>query len=378
MDVWTFLLAFNTLQGFLFSALIAKKKGAIKDANIYLSLLLFAISVYVSRYVLVAFTTNEFSISIFLATQAVIFSFGPLLYLYTRSITGKAPDKKTALKHLSIFFIALLAFLPFLFQDIIQSLEELGSTNRTLLQTVYFSVFGAQILHMLVYNIWAVRILNAYNKGLVHTRSFINKKETSYWLKQLIIAYSLILGYGVFYYSILVSGAIYAFNLNVDFFIAFSVSLSIHLIAIKTFLSPETTIAYQTHNANANQDTRKYQSSSLKEADLAYYERELIRIMETDKPYLNNQLRLTELAEFIQLSTHQLSQVINQQLSKSFFDFVNEYRVMEAKRLLREKNREQDKLLSIAYDAGFNSKAAFNRAFKKHAQISPSKFRMSG
>jgi AraC-like DNA-binding protein len=88
-------------------------------------------------------------------------------------------------------------------------------------------------------------------------------------------------------------------------------------------------------------------------------------------------LRLTDLAALVGLHAHELSQVINQSFAQSYNDFVNRYRVEEAKRLLSDPAREADSLLTLAFEAGFNNKTSFNEAFKKHAGMTPSRFRAS-
>jgi AraC-like DNA-binding protein len=67
--------------------------------------------------------------------------------------------------------------------------------------------------------------------------------------------------------------------------------------------------------------------------------------------------------------------VINEHLKVNFYDFVNGYRVEEAKRLLEDGSHGKKNFLEILYEAGFNTKSAFNRAFKKHAGMTPSQYK---
>jgi AraC-like DNA-binding protein len=103
--------------------------------------------------------------------------------------------------------------------------------------------------------------------------------------------------------------------------------------------------------------------------------RRLLRLMEAEKLYLEPELTLPELAAKLSVSPHHLSQVINRETNKSFFDFVNEYRVQEAKRLLGSPKHSHLSILGIALDAGFNSKSAFYTAFGKHIGMTPSEFK---
>ena len=96
--------------------------------------------------------------------------------------------------------------------------------------------------------------------------------------------------------------------------------------------------------------------------------------MDSNKPYLKNDLKISELADALAVPAYHLSQVINDEFLVNFYDFINKYRVEEAKKLLIEDNRNY-KILAIAYEVGFNSKATFNRVFKKFTDLTPSEFK---
>jgi AraC-like DNA-binding protein len=103
----------------------------------------------------------------------------------------------------------------------------------------------------------------------------------------------------------------------------------------------------------------------------------LTQLMTAEKVYLNNELSLPELAKEIAISTHDLSYLLNECFGASFFQFVNTYRVEEAKQLMLSEKYKHLNILGIAYNAGFNSKTTFNTAFKKHTGLSPSQFMQS-
>ena len=101
----------------------------------------------------------------------------------------------------------------------------------------------------------------------------------------------------------------------------------------------------------------------------------LIAAMETDRLYLNPDLRLSDLVATIGATRNQVSYVINTYLGKNFYDFVNEYRVREVLRLVNEGTYRDKKITAIAFDSGFNSKPAFNAVFKKQTGLTPSEYR---
>jgi len=101
----------------------------------------------------------------------------------------------------------------------------------------------------------------------------------------------------------------------------------------------------------------------------------LLQFMETEKPYLDDKLTLQKLAEQFNLPEKQLSLLINQQTGKHFFDFINEFRINDAKILLKEKS--QLTVLEVLYEVGFNSKSSFYTAFKKETNLTPTDYRKS-
>jgi AraC-like DNA-binding protein len=119
----------------------------------------------------------------------------------------------------------------------------------------------------------------------------------------------------------------------------------------------------------------KYKKSALTDEQADIILAKLTRSMEKEKPYLEMGLTLPMLAKMLDVSQHHLSQVINEKLGKSFFDFINEYRVQETKKALFSSKSERFSILGIAMDAGFNSKSAFYTAFKKHTGMTPTQFK---
>ncbi|NJO02018.1 MAG: helix-turn-helix transcriptional regulator [Bacteroidia bacterium] len=97
--------------------------------------------------------------------------------------------------------------------------------------------------------------------------------------------------------------------------------------------------------------------------------------MQHEKPHLNPDLTLGELADRVGLSTHHLSQLLNGEIGKNFFDFVNEYRINEMKEKLTDSACAHLKIEELAFSSGFNSKSVYSTAFKKMTGTTPSQFR---
>jgi len=120
-------------------------------------------------------------------------------------------------------------------------------------------------------------------------------------------------------------------------------------------------------------DTSKYKTSTLSTEQKEIILSKLKQLMENEKPFLNPSFSLPDLADKLRISIHQLSQAINEGLSKTFFELVAEYRVGEAKHLLIDQ--PNIKIEEIAEQVGYNSKSSFNTVFKKITGKTPSEFR---
>jgi ligand-binding sensor domain-containing protein/AraC-like DNA-binding protein len=101
----------------------------------------------------------------------------------------------------------------------------------------------------------------------------------------------------------------------------------------------------------------------------------LRHLMEEEKAYLDAEISLQSLAEKLSITSRVLSQILNEKMDRNFSDFINCYRVEEAKRILQNPGSAQKKIIALAFDVGFNTKVAFYNAFKKFTDMTPAQYR---
>jgi ligand-binding sensor domain-containing protein/AraC-like DNA-binding protein len=118
----------------------------------------------------------------------------------------------------------------------------------------------------------------------------------------------------------------------------------------------------------------RYKTSALDNKRLKDLMNQLLDIMEQDKPYLDPDMSVAKLAKTLGTPKEHISQIINQRFYMNFNQFLNKYRVEEAKKRLLDPKESQFVVLKIAHDVGFNSKSTFNSAFKRFTGISPSEY----
>ncbi len=119
----------------------------------------------------------------------------------------------------------------------------------------------------------------------------------------------------------------------------------------------------------------KYAKSGLTDEQMLEYKHRLEKIMQSQQAYLRPDLTLPKLAETVHCSVNHLSQVINSGFGMSFFDYLNQYRIGHARRLLARIDGQSSAILNIAFTVGFNSNSAFYAAFKKCVGQTPAQYR---
>jgi AraC-like DNA-binding protein len=145
----------------------------------------------------------------------------------------------------------------------------------------------------------------------------------------------------------------------------------------KTKISTPSVIAESTNHTDVDAtegSNAKPKLKRLSAGQVADLSARLFSLMEHDKLFLNNELNLPTVAEKLGISIHEASFLINEAAQDNFYNFINKYRVEEAKKLLTSAKMEELNIVGIAFASGFNSKTTFNTTFKKVVGISPSQY----
>lgn len=302
----------------------------------------------------------------------------PLLFLYILALTGRSVAWKTVLAHLCVYPIYVL--LLFLLQEhdgtiLIASdgLFQLQENPPIWMQ--YYAVPLA--LSGLFYCIWDLALLRKHQMNIAEFFSFHEKVNLN-WVNYIVYSYFLLFLLA----SFLIFGAIHFQLLPIEnAFALVGIVLCLMLIAFG-FYGFRQTAVFSNWDVEGIMDTRitasekaSYSKSGLTSEKIEILANQLCIFMEQEKPFLNEDLNLTLLAQQSQISPPHLSQVINQYFQKNFYDFINQYRVEEAKNRLVSADYRHLSILGIAFDCGFKSKSSFNRYFKKYTRKAPSQFK---
>lgn len=159
-----------------------------------------------------------------------------------------------------------------------------------------------------------------------------------------------------------------------DHFIYLYLSFMIFMTAVKIM---NKSTYYEEVSTFLEAPTLKYKKSSLDDAEKNIILEKITSQMENDKYFLKSTASLSGLSKTINESSHHVSQVINEKLNQSFFEMLATYRVEEAKTILKTELGKKLTIEEVAERVGYNSKSAFNNAFKKITSQTPSTFRDS-
>ncbi|GMQ31516.1 AraC family transcriptional regulator [Algoriphagus confluentis] len=366
----------GVIISFFLSVLAFTKKNS-KQSDLILGFWLTIIALHLAIYSLIL-NQLYYSYSFLLGFNVFLpFFHGPLLYLYVRSFSGINIFRISILfRHFLLPVVAILAFHDFWIMDIedkIRVFESEGGEFKPRLATSYLILELSGIFYLIL----TIQKLRIHKKRLKDTYSFTTKMELN-WLKFIFWGMSIIWICIIF--------------LGNDQLIFFTVSLFAILIGFfgirqSGVFSDLGTLAFsesqtgfthfepsQIQAPDQAPEKEKYHKSSLREDSAKEIHQLLLAVMENQKPHLNPELNLGELAELVNTPTNHLSQVINEIEQVNFYDFINRWRVEEFKTLSQNPEYYKLTLTAIAYECGFNSKATFNRAFKKITGESPTLF----
>jgi len=168
-----------------------------------------------------------------------------------------------------------------------------------------------------------------------------------------------------------------------DDHISLAIAVVIYGIGYRGLRQPEI-FSYDTIESPAAPDIRpqlegpperRQERPALSPREAERLERDLLGLMESERPWKEPDLTLADLAVRLESTPHKVSELLNARLGQTFYDFVNGYRVQEVQRRIASGENRTRTMLTIALDAGFASKSTFNQAFKSRTGQTPSDYR---
>ena len=298
---------------------------------------------------------------------------GPALYFYAHAAMSpdKTIDKRLYATALSGPVLVLLVMLPFIFA--MTPAEKLALANPAtrdpaLWKIAVFTCLTATLVfisYTVLFLIMALKLHNSHRQQLMERFSEIEQSSLAWFRRVLVIWGAVWLMFAV------------EFSLNALgwFWMGSGVVLPVlEVIALAIFIQKALSQKALENSEKGVPRASQARAAILNTEKMQLIASKLERAMHEDKLFLQDNLSLNKLSESIAETENHISETLSQFLHTNFFQFVNGFRIEEAKKALLDR----DKLITnIAFDVGFNSKSTFNTAFKKIVGSSPSAYRKS-
>jgi AraC-like DNA-binding protein len=378
MDKPTFLNNISTITIFIM-LLLAFFLLTVKTKN-KLSNRLFASFLLLTAFDLSSFITEKYfetNLNFELFRMTISLLIMPIFYLYVKAVCHS--DFRLKPKHLALlipFVIANLVFIPrFYLATSIESIY-IYEHFKQMLEIRFFYILGE--LQYAFYIVLVFIILKKYKE--IYLENYTNTNNSSYkWLFQMtmffLIAHCIVLFKSAIRYTD------YNVFLNSSNVIIGTIALLISCwFVLKALNNPDLFKGVDSNMLLVNEvviSTEKELLETPKSAEIASQIELVKKYVLENEPFLEPSLTIQELAKQVNITVRDLSVLINHHMNQHFFDFINEYRIQKAMRILKDPSKNKLTILEILYEVGFNSKSSFNTAFKKHTNQTPTEFRNS-
>ena len=369
LDLFAIITILGVAQGVLLAlALLGLKKGNPTSTRLLVAFFLTS-AVNVSGSLL---NGTKYVLAYPHLTQAAApfhFLFGPITYLYVRSLTSSEwRFRLKALWHFAPFVLCAAYYAPLYARggeykinytlEAFQNYPPVEWRVRSWILLAQFLPYLALTLKLLAEQTRAHKSRPSSETGF-----------KLFWLRTFIGLIVVTLSVGLF-------RLLFGFTAGTILLIPLCFTVMVYVAGYMALKHPDAlTGAAAGPPPDERPPAKKYEKSALTPERADAYLKQLIDFMENEKPYRDGELTIQKLAEMLSIQVNHLSQIINEKLGQNFFDFVNGYRVKEVQKLLVDPSKEHYTIVAIAEEVGFRSKSAFNAVFKKHTNMTPTEFR---
>ncbi|MEM8889341.1 MAG: helix-turn-helix domain-containing protein [Bacteroidota bacterium] len=301
-----------------------------------------------------------------------VLAIGPLIWFYCRSLLGYPIERK----RLWYFLPFVMDLLYHLSKSLYVYLYDLPNKGLYFSPTLSTPVQVEFLIHdgfAIIFNAYFLLKSWRFVQGKMQTLKEDNSSGKLWfslrWLNLLLILFNVTMAIWIAYHLV----EIFIFPRNI--YIAYYLPLHILLAFVTLFMGYRALM--QPEITEVVKSVIKYQSSQIDPQELEEMKEKLIASIEGEKLYMQPELNMQSLSSITAIPPHKISQILSKGLRSNFYELINSYRIEEVKRYLKDSKLDNRTILSLAYDAGFNSKNAFYKAFKEATGMSPSEFRKS-
>ncbi|WP_299120903.1 helix-turn-helix domain-containing protein [uncultured Winogradskyella sp.] len=361
-------------HGIVFSFLLLRN-GIINQnkSSKWLSLLLFLYAMYITPYMLGYANWYSEKLTreiLFFVPFMQVLLIGPIVYFYTQSLLNKSfrLSKRDWQHFIPAFLYMIYSLIIFVTDKLVLDDYYFYADGRDKDLANWYQVTG--LISMTFYLILSLRYYNSY-KTLIFQKVSYADSILFQWIRNFMIAFLAILILRVVFF--ITNPDWGEFGSQFWHYIAFSfvfyyISLNGYSNAVKASVFNDINSKDATIFEEKEEEIIQEISE---ENDIEQWKQKLSALLTKDRVYENPKLNLSDVALALNTNTKVISSTVNSGFQMNFNDFINHYRIEAVKHKLEAGEHNTTTLLGIALDSGFNSKATFNRAFKKSTSLSP-------
>lgn len=344
-EILFFFSALGVFNGFIISIYLLFFKQSRTSSSYFLGLLLLMLSIRILKSIFLYFYPELPLIYLQFGLSAC-FLIGPSLYYFIKS--GLSQPQKTPFSWKRAYWdwVLLIVIIGIIFPY--QNHPHLWRHYATKLIYAQWGVF-VLLSGWMLRSLFA-KVLNSTEKLLPAEKSLL-----SIYMGVLVVHLAFVLTFTRIFTGMYISGAL---------FFSFILYLNIPLFINRKKSSTSSLI---------EPEGERYANKKIAEEQALSLTTKLHKVIMEQELYKNPDLKLNDLAKKINITGHQLSQLLNDNLGKSFAAYINEYRINEACVMIAKN--QGIKLEAIGYEVGFNSKSTFYTAFKKHQNTTPTMYK---
>lgn len=295
---------------------------------------------------------------------------GPLLLMYVRSLFIKRTIviRKSRIHFIPVILFGVFVSVPTL---IFESIQKANFEYVIFFKKHSFFITNLSNLYTIIYLVTSYILLTKYSKNITAVYANVTRQNIQ-WITIVLVGGSILIllnsSIEIYQHIVQVFSTNYSNVFTLLGLIFFVVYLGYYGIHQSSILLPDFLLQQKI-------DKQVSQFSKKEETKFLQLKKQLETVLETEKPYLDSELTLIKLAKQLNITDKELSVLLNKHMHISFYDIINTYRTKAVQEMIDSKEYENYTLLGIAYECGFNSKASFNRVFKKETGMSPSQYK---
>jgi len=359
IDIWSFLYLYAALIGFYVAALLNFNKKIERIARTLISIFVLIHSIFI-LHICISITNYEYEFPhSYLMSTSFSFLYGPLLYFYFKRITQQYQFKIKDLLHLAPTVLFLIYLVPIYTLPANEKLKLLLEDFNDGFSFSNFVVTAIKLTSLIVYG-YFIRKLYLKRKKKKELG-----KQNDIWQRNLYrIHFLYIISYLL--YCVFIVNDLPLFHSQVV-----CMALMVLYIGYSASIQPSVFSGIYSFD---NQLFFKYEKSGLTDSLSKELMQNLINLFDTEQIYKESNICLEMIANRLNTTRHNASQVINEHFKMNFHELVNKYRIKEAKSILDKDRQKNLNIIDIAYEVGYNNKVTFNKAFKKDTKLTPSEY----